>query len=175
MPGPAPKPAAQRRRRNVTTGRATLPAGGRGGRAPTLPGGKDMLAETRRWWRTVWASPMATAWIDADLPALVRLANLQDLVARELRGWTDRERIGEIYQDEADQALGIVRVHLAGAMVSTSVLAEMRQLEDRLGLTPMARRKLEWEIADDGAGAAEPAGRDELADARQARFQRAAS
>lgn len=29
------------------------------------------------------------------------------------------------------------------------LLAEVRQLEDRLGLTPLAMRRLQWEIADD--------------------------
>lgn len=32
-----------------------------------------------------------------------------------------------------------------------SLLGEVRQLEDRLGLTPMAMMRLQWEIADDRA------------------------
>jgi hypothetical protein len=37
------------------------------------------------------------------------------------------------------------------------VLAEIRQLEDRFGLSPLARRRLQWEV-DRAAGAeAEPA------------------
>lgn len=41
----------------------------------------------------------------------------------------------------------------------TSLLAEARQLEDRLGLTPMAMRRLQWEIsADELAGDAQPGG-----------------
>jgi hypothetical protein len=40
-----------------------------------------------------------------------------------------------------------------------SLLAEVRQLEDRLGLSPMAMRRLQWEV--DGA--------DELAEARERR------
>lgn len=35
-----------------------------------------------------------------------------------------------------------------------SLMAEARQLEDRLGLTPMAMLRLRWEISDDnGCGA----------------------
>lgn len=36
------------------------------------------------------------------------------------------------------------------ASATAALLAEVRQLEDRLGLTPMAMRRLQWEI-DDGA------------------------
>lgn len=36
---------------------------------------------------------------------------------------------------------------------SASLLAEARQLEDRFGLSPMARRRLQWEVARGGDGA----------------------
>jgi hypothetical protein len=39
---------------------------------------------------------------------------------------------------------------------TASLLAEARQLEDRFGLSPMARRRLQWEVAQAGAGAPEP-------------------
>lgn len=67
---------------------------------------------------------MASAWLDADVPALVRLAML-----------TDKLLCGEVTRD---------------------VLGEIRQLEDRFGLSPRARRALQWEIArgdEDGASA----------------------
>lgn len=57
---------------------------------------------------------MATTWIEADVPALRRLGELVERVAR-----------GE---------------------VSAMILAEIRQLEDRFGLSPLARRRLEWEL-----------------------------
>lgn len=165
MPGPAPKPASQRRRRNKPAVAAKLSPAPRGRRAPTLPGADGLLAETRAWWRMVWKSPMAAHWIEADRPAVVRLAHLQDLVARELLGWTDRAKVGGLRPDDED----IVRVELAGSMVSVALLAEMRQIEDRLGLTPMARKRLQWEM-DDEAPAAAKAPADEVA-ARRARFQ----
>lgn len=167
MPGPAPKPASQRRRRNKPAVAAKLSPAPRGRRAPTLPAADTLLAETRAWWRMVWKSPMAAHWIEADRPAVVRLAHLQDLVARELRGWSDRGQIGDLVRDEKRDDL--VRVQLAGAMVSVALLAEMRQIEDRLGLTPMARKRLQWEM-DDEAPAAAKAPADEVA-ARRARFQ----
>lgn len=110
--GPPPKPEGMRRRRNVTTGKRTLPAAGSGREAPPLPGAGKLLKSTREWWATVWASPMAAAWVDADAPALARLAGLVDRASR-----------GQV-----------------------GVLDEIRQLEDRFGLSPLARRRLEWEI-----------------------------
>lgn len=76
-----------------------------------------MLAATRDWWRTIWASPMAAVWLDADVPTLVRLAGLVDTINRE--GVTDDTR---------------------------PLLGEIRALEDRFGLSPIARRRLQWEV-----------------------------
>jgi hypothetical protein len=72
-------------------------------------------ASTRAWWKTIWASPMAAVWLEADVPALTRLARLLDLLGE-----------GE---------------------PSALLLAEVRHLEDRFGLSPLARRRLQWEIA----------------------------
>jgi len=75
MPGPAPKRASERQRRNRTSTSATLEA---------LPAAKAALPErdwhelTRAWWTTIWASPMADEWVDADVPGLVALAALID-------------------------------------------------------------------------------------------------
>lgn len=33
---------------------------------------------TLAWWETIWASPMADEWVDADVPGLVALAFLVD-------------------------------------------------------------------------------------------------
>jgi hypothetical protein len=115
MPGPPAKPASQRRRANKTTGRRTLPASPPRRRVPALgPRKPTWLKATREYWKTIWASPMATTWIEADVPALRRLAVLVELVGR--------------------------------GQVSAMHLAEIRQLEDRFGLSPLARRRLEWEL-----------------------------
>jgi hypothetical protein len=68
---------------------------------------------------------MAAVWLEADVPALVRLAALVDLA------------------DSGDMA--------------PQVLAEIRQLEDRFGLSPLARRRLQWELEQAASAAAEPA------------------
>lgn len=69
--------------------------------------------ETRGWWRGVWRSPMAAAFLPADVPVLARLAGLrQDFVES-----------GDV-----------------------KVLPEIRQLEDRFGMSPRARQQLHWEV-----------------------------
>lgn len=173
MPGPPPKPASQRRRRNVVKPAATLPATVRVAKAPALPRSKEMLASTRAWWKTVWASPMSAQWIAADLPNVYRLAALVDLTARQFaivaEGPIPRleERIE--WQTE-DRRTILVRFE---SPVQAQLLAEMRQLEDRLGLSPMARKRLQWEIPDESAPADDKPAADELA-ARRARFEKAA-
>lgn len=122
MPGPLPKPAAMRRRRNASPGAARLPATGREGKVPTL--GKGYHPAARRWWRTVWSSPMATVYVDADVPALQRGALIVSLIA--------------------------------GGNGSATLMAELRHIEDRFGLSPAARRKLQWEIDQAGGAAEEP-------------------
>lgn len=180
--GPPPKPAGQRRRRNATPGKAQLPAAGRRGPAPKLPGASTMLSETRAWWKLVWASPAATRWVPADLPNLHRLARLHDLVARQFRivadgpipHMSERQvfRLADLISGRAPDAPIAITFE---SPVQAPMLAEIRQLEDRLGLTPMARLRLGWEIAeDDDAGAAATEEKDELAE-RRARFERAVS
>jgi len=91
---------------------------------------KGVAKETRAWWKTIWSSPMSHAYLDADVPGLVRLASL----------------VERVHRDEA----------------SASTLAEIRQLEDRYGLSPLARRRLQWEVTQAGAKpGAEAEGRDE--------------
>jgi len=114
--GPAPKPPAQRRRRNKPpeTLKITAPEAPE---IPELPFVGTPQPFTLRWWETVWRSPMASRYVDGDVPALIRLAQLVDSVARG--------------QSNAQE------------------MAEIRQLEDRFGLNPMARKRLGWEVIDD--------------------------
>jgi hypothetical protein len=126
MPGPPPKPASQRRRRNKAPAVVKL-ANRHPSKPPALPKGFSPAA--RKWWATVWASPMAALWLEADVPSLVRLAALVDLA------------------DSGDMA--------------PQVLAEIRQLEDRFGLSPLARRRLQWELEQTATAEAGPAANQE--------------
>jgi len=147
MPGPAPKPASQRQRRNLRSTAARLEA------APATkiplpairwssikcaqchlakwshirrwfeeaeveahdydPVALDWRPTTLAWWETIWDSPMADEWVDADVPALMALAVLVD------EFWT----------------FGDSKIH-----------AEIRQASREFGLSPLSRRSLQWEI-----------------------------
>ena len=72
---------------------------------------------TRATWATWWASPMASAWIEADLPGLQRAIQL---VEDFHRAETARER--------------------------RELQSEIRQQELRFGLSPIDRRRLEWSL-----------------------------
>lgn len=126
MPGPPPKPPGQRRRRNKAPKPVTL-AKSPPKRAPKLPK-RGLLRETVEWWETVWASPMAAVWLEADVPTLARLAGLVD----------------RLHQGES----------------SSRLLAEIRALEDRFGLSPLARRRLQWEL-EQAEPEKRPAGEDQ--------------
>ena len=121
---PTPKPSSQRRRRNKDAQPSTLPAAGFSGPIPKLPSKSPAwLKLTKDWWTTIWRSPMATRWEDADVPSLVRLARLVDTVNRS---------------DGQKSWMGSQQANL---------LSEIRQLEDRYGLSPKSRASLRWEIA----------------------------
>ena len=72
-----PKPAHQRRNRNPLKGGdwVSLPEPYRG----PIPScaGHGLSRETQAWWRQIWRSPMATQWLEGDVPALLELAVLR--------------------------------------------------------------------------------------------------
>lgn len=41
-----------------------------------------------------------------------------------------------------------IQDELDNSVVNASAMAELRQIEDRLGLSPMAMKRLQWEIGD---------------------------
>lgn len=112
---PLPKPPGQRVRQVSTqAGWRTLPAADPF-EHPSLPRKAPVwLKSTRAWWKVLWRSPMASTYLEADLPALIRLAEMVDARAR-------------------------------GELGATETVA-MTALEDRFGLSPKARRALQWEI-----------------------------
>jgi P27 family predicted phage terminase small subunit len=137
LAGPPPKPAGRRQRRNPrsSTERAgpelVALAGGRGA-PPDPPAG--LLKTVRDSWPRFWASELAQLVQPAtDLPALERLWTLYDERMRALRGYR-RQRL---VRGSTGQ---MVLSPLAAAMKAFD--SEIRALEDRFGLTPMARLRL---------------------------------
>lgn len=130
MPGPPPKPDALRQRRNTTSTRATLPSQESAAkrRVPDLPEG-DWHPRVRQWWESVWRSPMAAEFLDADMRGgLYLLADLHQ--AR----WEAR----------------------ADPKALVEVAKEIRLQEVRFGLSPMDRRRLQWDVEADAPTEAKP-------------------
>lgn len=126
MPGPAP--ARNPRRRNARPDWFKLPREGRKGPAPDWPmGGRFPSTRVRELWESLWATPQAEAW--------------------EMLGWTRVVARYAVLVVEAENDLASPGERGPNA----SLLGEVRQLEDRIGLTPMAMRRLLWEVVDDAA------------------------
>ncbi len=122
MKGPVPKDPrllTGHRRHRATTA-ATLPseAEARTWEIPPLPPCKGPWHErVIAWWAAIWQSPMAAEYIESDKHGLYMLAMLlQDF-------WVARSA-----KDRCRFAV------------------EIRQQESRFGLTPVDRRRLQWEI-----------------------------
>lgn len=117
-----PMPKRNPARRNKSTTRAALTRN-HGIVAPNLPERESgWHKQTVDWWRDIWASPMAPEFDGSDLHGLYVLADLIDA----------------FWCEESPRA----RAALAG---------EIRLQRQCFGLTPIDRRRLQWEIerADD--------------------------
>lgn len=115
MPGPTPKDASTRARRNKASTNSVLKAD-HAIVAPELPG-DEWHAMTLAWWRDIWASPMAPEYDESDRHGLFQLAALVD----------DYWNTGS-------------------AKIRRETAAEIRQQRKDFGLTPLDRRRLQWEI-----------------------------
>jgi hypothetical protein len=112
---PIPKPAATRQRRNRTTTQAVLEAPP-AQRVDLPPRDPTYHSMTLRWWATIWDSPMAAEWVDADTPGLIALAKLVDAF------W------------------------VAAPGDAPKIAAEIRLQQREYGLSPLSRRSLQWEV-----------------------------
>jgi hypothetical protein len=123
MPGPSPKPANLRQRRNKKAGAATLPppenTSGEKKKTPALqnPDKRKFHKLTRDWWKRVWESPMAGEYLPTDIDGLARLAILID----------------NYYKCPISTG-------------AKETLAEIRLQEARFGLSPVDRSRLQWEV-----------------------------
>lgn len=119
-----PKPPGLRQRRNRVATRAILPSveESKKRKVPALfkrdSPGERWHPKVLGWWRAVWKSPMAAEFLESEVVGgLYNLAELQQAF------WTSKD----------------VRQMIA-------IAAEIRQEEARFGLSPVDRRRLQWEI-----------------------------
>jgi hypothetical protein len=92
-----------------------------------------LLKATREDWVEFWRSPLGSLAVPADIPAVRRLFTLYDERTRAYNGYR-RKRL--VLGGNKQQALN----PLLAAMGMLD--KEIRALEDRFGLTPMARLRL---------------------------------
>lgn len=133
MPGPPPKPADQRRRRNAPMANTVkLPAEGRRGAPPKWPLDGVTTAEKAAW-KWLWSLPQAVAW---ERLGLVRTVGryTRALVRAEQMG-AQTFLLGEVRQLEDRLGLNPMSMLRLRWEISTDELAEVR--DDR---TQPARR-----------------------------------
>lgn len=163
--GRGPLPDPKKRRRNAPTIPTTdLPATGREGDPPEIPEAYNLGLAGTEWWAWAWHLPQACAWDDGALYVAARRARLED----DLAALENADTLIDVVDDlaataaESDNALDLKsRLTALGETVaklkslaggSTSLMKEMRELDNRLGLNPKALSDLRWKIVDsDGA------------------------
>jgi len=103
-----------------------LPAAGRKGKPPGLPrrGSTAWSAQTRTAGARLWATPQATQW---------------DQTGVTLVGWA--VAFEATVQAQRGDGRGL-----------SPLLGELRQIEDRHGLSPKSMLQLRWRIVDDEDG-----------------------
>lgn len=121
--GFAPKPAHLRARTNKVAGAAKLqsPAAASGNEVPALPDREDgevWHPMVREWWDSVWRSPMASEYLDADMRGGLYV-------------------LADLYQ---------IRWTVSSKTMLIEAVKEIRLQEPRFGLTPLDRRRLQWEV-----------------------------
>lgn len=136
MPGPAPKPAGARQRRNKQSTNAKLSLVVNHD-VPPMPEAKDWIGQitssdgnevpdapvewspaVERWWDDIWSSPMSNEYDDADIHQLYLACFYLQQTLNPYLKMSDRLNSSKSYE------------------------ATIKNF----GLTPMSRRSLQWEI-----------------------------
>lgn len=119
MPGPAPDPNARHRQGGKSkNGVVTLPAAGYDGATPEWPMSTLPAGATMDLWRSLWRKPQAVMWARDGSERVVA-----------------RYALVTVLSEDPENP-------------NASLLSEVRQMEDRLGLSPMAMKRLMWEIGE---------------------------
>ncbi|TCJ36863.1 hypothetical protein [Parafrankia sp. BMG5.11] len=120
MPGPLPKYRDGQRRKAAGGGFAVdLPAAGQTGPPPAWPLATQAEGEAERW-ALLWTSPQAVAWEALGY-------GVRAVLARYVR----------------------LAVHCETGDAPAALLGELRQVEDRFGLSPLAMAKLRWAVVEE--------------------------
>lgn len=151
MRGPLPDSNA-RRRNKPTIPTTKLPASGVG-LVPVPPSWVELGESGSAWWEWAWTQPQSAGWgVGAGMESLVaRRAGLEDdLSALRSVDGLDLWDLG--VSDSVTEFKAVVRRVAALATGKLQIVKEMRELEDRLGLSPKGLAALRWSIVEDDAG-----------------------
>jgi hypothetical protein len=85
---------------------------------PKRPNRQKWRVQVVEWWGSLWRSPMASEYLDADIHVAYLVAELRQL----------------FYDPDVT------------ATERRALAAEIRQQEARLGASPIDRRRLQWEV-----------------------------
>lgn len=111
---------------------------------PKLPSFVTLGKAGRAWWRWAWSTPQAAAWAAGHEGVVGRRASLEDdLAALDAVEGLDFDGLFGEKAPEVRQAVQRVSAMATGRL---QVMKEMRELDDRLGLTPKAMAQLRWTI-----------------------------
>ena len=166
-------PDPNHRHRNAPTIPTTdLPAGGRKGKTPRVPSWVALGKEGKAWWRWAWSTPQACAWSEvAHSDTVARRASLEDDVARTAQ--VEGLDLLEALDGETFQSLKLLIARLSSLATSRlNLFKEMRELDDRLGLSPKGMAALRWTIVESPVEATTS---DEVSSRRANRRERLAS
>ena len=157
MPGPLPK--ENRARKNAPTIPTTnLPVAGRTEPAPRIPSWVHLGKAGRAWWKWAWRTPQAAAWSSGAVDFVARRASLED----DMAAISDVEGL-DVYDIVDADTLAAVRQVMgrlsALAIGKTQLCREMREIDDRLGLTPKGMAALRWKVVSDDKPALTPVAR----------------
>ncbi|GAA0738697.1 hypothetical protein GCM10010199_62030 [Dactylosporangium roseum] len=170
MPGPAPKPDAERRRRNATIAMTRLPAEGRKKRAPAWPLIPDVILTVRRNLAAAKVEQLQAdrneaqeegrpvgaieRRLDAALEKfaiceaqLAEQRKLEALLWKEL--WSTPQSVAWERLGWTRDVAQYVRHKTLAELGDLDAAREARQWSDRLGLSPMSMLRLRWEVASD--------------------------
>lgn len=176
MPGPLPDPHSIRR--NAPTIPTTeLRVSGRQGEIPEPPGWIELFQSGCSWWEWAWTTPQAIGWGDSvGMDALVgRRASLEDDLAA-IEFVDNLDLLDDEFQSEKAKALRDAVQRLAAmATGRLAIMREMRELDDRLGLSPKGLAQLRWKIVADPEAATETPGASDEVGERRSRRERLAA
>ena len=160
MSHPGPLPAHDKRRRNAPTiPTVTLNASGPSTPPPEIPKWVTLHKAGSKWWKWAWRTPQACGWgTNVGFESMVsRRAMLEDDLDALEQANTDVVEQAELLDLlEQGESIRWMFQRLAGMSSGRlAIMKEMRELDDRLGLTPKGLAALRWVIIEDPEGMAE--------------------